>query len=80
MAGGAAQTSSGDVFAAVRLTTGGALDTSFGSGGKATAFIDGGKSTAEAVSLQTDGKIVLAGEAAGSGFGASPASTTHRPM
>jgi uncharacterized delta-60 repeat protein len=69
IAGGAVQTSFGDVFAAVRLTTGGALDTSFGSGGKATAFTDGGNSTAEAVSLQKDGKIVLAGEAAGSGFG-----------
>jgi len=69
VAGGSAQTSSGDDFAAVRLTSAGSLDASFGSGGRANAFTGGGSSTAEALVLQTDGMIVLAGRAAGEGFG-----------
>lgn len=44
-------------FALVRYTTTGALDTSFGSGGKATSTAGWGAS----VAVQSDGKIVVAG-------------------
>jgi uncharacterized delta-60 repeat protein len=49
-------------FAAVRLTPSGALDQSFGKGGITTVAISG-YSLANAVVLQPDGKIVLAGTA-----------------
>ena len=51
-------------FAVARLTTGGGLDTGFDGDGKAT--IDFGfNDVANAVALQPDGKIVLAGSAVG---------------
>ena len=47
-------------FAAVRLTTAGALDTTFDGDGK--ALVDfGGTDMAAALAVQTDGKLVLAG-------------------
>jgi uncharacterized delta-60 repeat protein len=49
-------------FAAVRLTTSGALDSSFGNGGITTVQISP-YSLANAVVIQPDGKIVLAGTA-----------------
>jgi len=49
-------------FAAVRLTSGGALDSSFGNGGITTVQISP-YSLANAVVIQPDGKIVLAGTA-----------------
>jgi uncharacterized delta-60 repeat protein len=47
-------------FALARYDSGGSLDMSFGSGGKATASITGSEQ-AFAMALQPDGKIVLAG-------------------
>ena len=55
-------------FAAVRLTASGSLDNTFGSGGKVVVDLNGGDDDCEAVALQPDGKIVLAGSTAvGSG-------------
>ena len=47
-------------FTAVRLTSAGTLDTSFGTGGHATVDF-GGDDRVEAAALQSDGRIVLAG-------------------
>ncbi len=55
---GDSYTGSGYEFALMRLTTLGALDTTFGSGGKVTTLSGFGKS----VALQSDGKIVVGGE------------------
>ncbi len=51
---------SGGNFALVRYTTSGKLDTSFGSGGKVLSVL-APRSEADAVALQTDGRIVAAG-------------------
>lgn len=48
-------------FAVVRLTEDGTLDTTFGSGGKVSTALGTGNSSAEAVAVQSDGKIVVAG-------------------
>lgn len=50
-------------FALARYNTDGSLDTSFGTGGRVlTNFIDGGSNDeANALSIQTDGKIIVAG-------------------
>ncbi len=51
-------------FALARYDADGSLDTSFGNGtGMVTENFDGGDSRANAVSLQSDGKIVVAGSA-----------------
>jgi uncharacterized delta-60 repeat protein len=53
-------------FAVAQLTSGGALDTSFGSGGKQVIdFAKGGNKNdeARAVAVQADGKVVLVGSA-----------------
>jgi uncharacterized delta-60 repeat protein len=50
-------------FAMVRLTVTGALDTSFDSDGKVVTQFPGGTSGAFAVTIQQDGRIVLAGRA-----------------
>jgi uncharacterized delta-60 repeat protein len=47
----------------LRLLADGAPDPSFGSGGKVTTVVPGGTSAAEAVAIQPDGKIVVAGAA-----------------
>ncbi|HEX3831482.1 MAG TPA: delta-60 repeat domain-containing protein [Solirubrobacteraceae bacterium] len=61
--------SGGGDFAVTRLTAAGALDTSFGTGGKAVVDF-GGDDSANAVALQSDGGIVLAGQTtAGTGGG-----------
>lgn len=57
----------GGDFAVVRLDRDGALDPSFGSGGKVTVDVGGGSDTARAVAVQSDGKILLAGSVARSG-------------
>ena len=49
-------------FAVVRYLSTGALDTSFGSGGKVTTDFGGGNDYGFSVALQIDGKIVVAGE------------------
>ena len=61
--------SGGGDFAAARLTAAGALDTSFGTGGKAVVDF-GGDDSANDLALQADGRIVLAGQTtAGTGGG-----------
>lgn len=65
LAGGIAPTTNGD-FAAARLSPDGALDTTFGTGGKTTiAFNQGGRNNdvANAVAVQADGRVILAGSA-----------------
>lgn len=69
--GWASTSSSGNLdFAAVRLTTSGALDTGFGSGGKQIIAFDQGFpywDTARSVAIQNDGKILIGGTASWSG-------------
>lgn len=48
-------------FAAARLNADGSLDDGFGSGGKVTLAVTSGNNRANALALQKDGKIVLAG-------------------
>jgi uncharacterized delta-60 repeat protein len=48
-------------FALARYNTDGALDTSFGAGGKVTTDFSGSADNAHAVAIQLDGKIVVAG-------------------
>jgi len=48
-----------DTFALARYNSDGSLDTSFGSGGKVSGNVNG---NAYAVAIQSDGKIVVAGE------------------
>ncbi len=48
-------------FALARYTTSGALDSTFGTGGKVISPIGGGSSPAYGLALQRDGKIMLAG-------------------
>jgi uncharacterized delta-60 repeat protein len=50
-------------FAVVRYSTDGSLDTSFGINGVATTAVTGGDDYCNAMALQPDGKIVLAGQA-----------------
>lgn len=58
-----------DDFAVVRYNTNGSLDTTFGAGGKAlTPISTSGNDQANAVALQSDGKIIAAGTT-GSTFG-----------
>ena len=49
-------------FAIAKLTSAGHLDTGFGSGGKATTAFGSYGSIARAMAVQTDGKLLLAGE------------------
>lgn len=62
LAGGYALSGSNYVFALVRFNTDGAVDNSFALGGKVTTPI-GVDSFANAMRIQTDGKIILAGSA-----------------
>ncbi len=48
-------------FALVRYTSGGALDASFGSGGKVITSIGSGDDEGRGVAVQSDGRIVVAG-------------------
>jgi uncharacterized delta-60 repeat protein len=50
-------------FALARYTSSGSLDPTFGTGGKVTTDFFGGNDAADALILQTDGKIVAAGMA-----------------
>jgi uncharacterized delta-60 repeat protein len=50
-------------LAIVRLERDGALDTTFGAGGKVTTDVAGNADTAYAIAVQPDGKIVVAGAA-----------------
>jgi len=51
-------------FALARYNANGSLDASFGAGGKATTDFSGGADYANAVALQSNGKIVVAGSGA----------------
>ena len=55
-------------FAVARYTADGHLDSSFGNGGKVTTKLTNGFDTAHSVAIQTDGKIVVAGDFNISGF------------
>jgi uncharacterized delta-60 repeat protein len=57
----------GTDFTVTRLTTGGIIDSTFGGGSVLADF--GGDNTGQAIALQPDGKIVLAGAASGTAFG-----------
>jgi uncharacterized delta-60 repeat protein len=62
LAGGAANGSSGSDFAAARLNPNGSLDATFGTGGKTTVAVSPSDlERVQAMALQSDGKIVLAG-------------------
>ena len=52
-----------DDFALARYNANGTLDTGFGTGGRVRTDINGAKDQAHAVALQSDGKIVVVGEA-----------------
>ncbi|MHA3775569.1 DUF7453 family protein [Verrucomicrobiota bacterium sgz303538] len=57
-----------DGFALVRYNANGTLDTSFNGTGKAITPIGSGNVLCNSVAVQADGKIVVAGSAAGSGW------------
>ncbi|WP_395737483.1 cadherin-like beta sandwich domain-containing protein [Prosthecobacter sp.] len=59
---GTSNNGSNDDIAVVRYTTGGALDSSFGTGGKVTVAIGSGDDSGRRVALQPDGKILVCGE------------------
>jgi uncharacterized delta-60 repeat protein len=50
-------------FAVMRLNSNGTLDSSFGQGGKVTAYVGSSNAEAYSLALQSDGKIVVAGQA-----------------
>jgi uncharacterized delta-60 repeat protein len=61
LAGGAPLSNGNSAFALARYNSNGALDASFGTGGKVTNDFGGRFGGARSVALQTDGKIVAAG-------------------
>ncbi len=63
LAGKANTESSSDNFALVRYTSDGTLDSSFGVGGKQTLDFNNGLDVGSAVTILSDGKILLAGKA-----------------
>lgn len=66
-------------FAILRLTRDGALDPSFGTGGKVFTDFAGSTDTAYAIALQSDGKIVLAGTSIVSGSSYDFAAARYLP-
>jgi uncharacterized delta-60 repeat protein len=61
VAAGFSYNGANDDFALVRYTTNGVPDASFGTAGKTTTAISTGEDQANAVAIQADGKIVVAG-------------------
>ena len=61
VAAGYSSNGADDDFAVVRYLANGALDTSFGTGGKVTTAIGAGSDVASSVVVQADGRIVVAG-------------------
>src|SRR6185503_8464165 len=59
---GVSSTGSNQVIALVRYTDTGALDSDFGTGGKVTTALGGTFDLANSVVVQSDGKIVVAGD------------------
>jgi uncharacterized delta-60 repeat protein len=67
VAAGLSQNASGDYeFALARYTTSGALDGTFGTGGTVTTAVGSSGDEANAVAIQSDGRIVVAGSSFGS--------------
>ena len=62
VAAGYSNNGSNDDFALVRYNTDGSLDTNFDSDGKVTTAIGSGNDYACSVAIQSDGKIVAAGD------------------
>jgi uncharacterized delta-60 repeat protein len=62
VAAGYSYNSSNDDFSLVRYNADGSLDTTFGTGGIVTTAIGSGNAGANALGIQTDGKIVAAGQ------------------
>ena len=58
---GYARVGANDDFALARYNPNGTLDTSFGSAGTVTTFLSSGEDHANALGIQADGKIVVAG-------------------
>ena len=69
VAGSGAGSGTGTDFALVRYNTDGTLDTGFGTGGKILTPVGTGTSNdiGQSVTVQADGKIVVAGQGSGSG-------------
>ena len=65
LVGGTCTNGSNDDFALVRYTVTGALDTSFGNGGKVVTSVGSGKDTGSSIRLQSDGKILQSGSSFG---------------
>jgi len=63
LAAGSADNGSGADFALARLTTGGALDSTFGSSGKCVTALSSHDDEAYSIALQPDGGILLGGYA-----------------
>jgi uncharacterized delta-60 repeat protein len=78
VAGAASSFTTGEThFAAVRFSATGTLDSTFGASGFAIAGVGGDDETAHAVLVQTDGKLVLAGESYDSSTGGSDFAVTR---
>lgn len=58
---GTTYTGTNDDVAVVRYSTVGALDTTFGTGGKVVTPVGAGNDSGEGIALQSDGKILVAG-------------------
>lgn len=69
----------GGDFAIARLDRDGVLDPTFGSGGKVRTAIGSGSDTANAIAVQPDGKIVVAGSAVMMGTGQDFALVRYLP-
>jgi uncharacterized delta-60 repeat protein len=67
VAGGTGATGLAGNFALARYNANGTLDTTFSGNGRVTTSFTAGKDVASGVAIQTDGKIVAAGGAGGSG-------------
>jgi len=71
VAGDLGVSSSHAVFAVARYNTNGALDPGFGAGGLTTVDFGSGFHTANAIAIESDGKIVLAGSVTAPSFASS---------
>ncbi|MEC3918804.1 hypothetical protein [Nocardia sp. CDC160] len=69
VAGSAQDPTQGDNFAVVRYTPDGQLDTGFGDHGKVSTDFGGKADVANAVAIESDGKIVVAGTSHGTATG-----------
>jgi uncharacterized delta-60 repeat protein len=79
VAAGSSKNGSNYDFALARYSRNGALDTSFGSGGKVTTAIGSSHDNGNALVLQPDGKLVLAGYASTSSSTSSFALARYTP-